>query len=588
MLTRYRLPLQDLDELAAGAGSPATIAALRSTQHSRRLILLRALLDAAEQCSHKDLLAGFELLCQAEHHDPAAAAEALGYPFAGSWAAHCLRRLTGADPGDGSVATDLSHLGGIAAVAAIRARVPFSIDVPVRGDAAYLPSLGRLTAVNGPAVTVHSDGHQPMAAGRPLFTAPTWQPVHRMTLAAEGQSLSIALDDIDPFRGGPRLPLAPRLSAVAVRDWARALGQAWTVLARHHGDDARGLAAGLVAIVPMVTQPGRGVNATHRESFGAAAMSAVSDPVALAVGLLHEFQHGKLNAILDLAQLLTPDAGRYYAAWRQDPRPLSGLLHGAYAYVGVCDFWRVQAGLPGTPHRAYAQMELARWSGSTGRALAVLLGSGRLTRAGERFVLGLRARADSWQAQEMPQEVTRLAWLAATDHRVSWRLRNLRPRAEAVDALARAWLAGQPVPVAVAQATPDLRDGGVALGASSRLDLINLRLREPSRLAMMARRGDADPADADLVSGNRAQAATTYLDRIGPDDADGWAGLALALGETIPALRHAPELVRALYARLLELSGAAPDPRQLASWLSPAAPMDPVQASGPESPSPSQ
>ena len=546
------------------------------------------MLDAAERVGHKDLLPGFDLLSDIQLQDPGAAAAVLGYPFTGSWVVRCLRQLTQADASTTSLRSELGHLSGIAAAAAIRANMPFSIEVPVRDGAVCLPTLGRLMTSRGPVVTIHSDGREPTAAGHPLTTSPDWQPVRRMSLVCEGQPLSLALDDIDPFRGDPRLPIAPRLSDSAVRAWARSLGQAWGILVRHHPGYASGIGTGMVAIVPMVAQPNRGVNATVRESFGAAAISAVSDAVALAAGLLHEFQHCKLNAVLDLVKLLKPDDGQYYAAWREDPRSASGLLHGAYAHVGVSDFWRVQAGLSDTLHPAHAQMEFARWSDSTSRALAVLLGSGSLTPTGERFVLKMRDRVRSWPTPEIPEEPAQLARLAAADHRIGWRLRNVRPRAGVVDALARAWRAGLAAPDGVAQAEPDLLDGGVALGASSRLDLIYLRLREPARLAAMARDGDANPADVQLVSGNAAQAAAGYLDRIGPEDAGSWAGLALTLGETSPALLHAPELVRALWTRLLELDGQAPDPRKLADWLSPAVPVDPVQLSGPEAPSPSR
>ena len=172
-------------------------------------------------------------------------------------------------------------------------------------------------------MTIHSDGRETMADGIPLSESPSWQPVRRIRSDIEGPALNVVLDDIDPFRGGPPLPVAPRLGDDAVRAWEHSLGRAWDILVRHHPSYAGAIGAGLVAIVPMAaTRPNRGVNATSRESFGAAAISAVNDSVTLAVGLLHEFQHCKLNAVLDLIKLHRPDARRYYAPWRQDPRPL--------------------------------------------------------------------------------------------------------------------------------------------------------------------------------------------------------------------------------------------------------------------------
>jgi HEXXH motif-containing protein len=586
MLSMHRLPLREFDALASGLGSATTIAALRSAQLSLRFIGLRAVLDAAERVGHKGTLPGIGLLSDVQQQDPSVVIEVLRYPFAGSWLACCLRLLSGGDVIAGDVEADLGHLSGVAAVAAIRAGVPFSIEVPVREGAVYLPTLGRLMTANGPTMIIHSDGREMLAEGVPLSESANWEPIRRISSVSQGQELDVLLDDIDPFRGGPQLPVASRLSDEAVRAWEHSLGRAWDILVRHHPSYADAIGAGLVAIVPMVaTQPNCGVNATSRESFGSAALSVVNDPVTLAAGILHEFQHCKLNALLDLIKLYRQDSKRYYAPWREDPRPLGGLLHGAYAHIGVCDFWRVQATLATTPLPAYAQMEFARWSDRTGRVIEILLDSPSLTPVGERFISGMRERLRSWP-EAVPEEPARLARTAAVDHRLGWRLRNMRPDAATVDALARAWRAGVPAPGGV-RGVDQLVDGGTALGASSRLVLLNLRLREPDRLARLRHGRGIERADAELVSGNLTRAAAEYLELIRqePRSPDGWTGLALALGRTKAALLHAPEVVCAVYNQLLETDGRAPDPGLLAEWMWPAVPADPFQVSDPVCPS---
>ena len=601
MLNRHRLSLRDFDALAGGLGSAATIAALRHAQLSMRLLALRAVLDGADRAGYKGHLPGYDLLCAVQQQDPGAADEVLRYPFTGSWAARCLRLLDGGagdrggghdDRTRGAAEAELGHLSAMAAAAAIRAGVPFSIEVPVRESAVYLPTLGRMRTEteHGLAVTVHGDGRDTAVGDVPLTASACWQPLRRIEAVTDGRPFTVVLDDIDPFRGGPQLPVAPRLDDAAVRAWEQALGRAWAVLVRHHPGYADAIGAGLVAVVPMVAaQPNRGVNATSRESFGAAAISAVGDPVTLAVGILHEFQHGKLNAVLDLIRLHKPDGKRYYAPWRQDPRPLGGLLHGAYAYVGVCDFWRVQAGLTTVPLPGYAQLEFARWSDRTVRVLETLLETGSLTPAGQRFTLGMRDRLCSWP-ETVPAEPDQLARTASADHRLGWRLRNSRPDAAAVDAFAQAWRAGGPVPADPATGMASLVDGGVALGVSSRLDLLYLRLRAPERLAAMAHGTGSGRIDAELICGHASRAASGYLAWIGrePRCADAWTGLALALGGAAPALLHAPELVCAVYNRLRESGDPAPDPAELGRWMAPAVPTDPFQLSDPVCPFPSR
>ena len=46
---RHRLPAVVFDEIASGGGGPAAIAMLRRAELSRRLVLLRAVVDAADQ-----------------------------------------------------------------------------------------------------------------------------------------------------------------------------------------------------------------------------------------------------------------------------------------------------------------------------------------------------------------------------------------------------------------------------------------------------------------------------------------------------------------------------------------------------------
>jgi HEXXH motif-containing protein len=613
MLTRHVLAASDFDALAAGLGSPSAIGTLRAAQLSRRLIGLRAVLDAAEQAGYQEALPGLGLLCDVQRENGAAVAETLGYPFVGAWAAHCLR-LLGGEGGD--AAADLAHLSCIAAVAAIRAGLPFRIDVPVRDGAVYLPALGRLRVTGGPTVSLRHDG-QTTAGGVPLSDPDRWQPARRYTWRVDGQPFTVALDDLDPFRG-PRLPVASRLSDHSAREWEHSLAAAWGVLARHHRSYATAIGAGLTVIVPLTAaRASQGMNATSRESFGAAAISAVADPVTLAVALLHEFQHGKLNAVLDLVALYGPHEGRYYAPWRQDPRPLAGLLHGAYAHVGVSDFWRVQARLPAMPHLAYAQMQFARWSDQTCDAIGCLLDSGHLTEAGERFVRRMRERVRSW-TDPVPEEPARLAGTASADHRLGWRLRNVRPDSATIDMLAHAWSAGAAAPPCI-PATTVRTDGGSMLGASNRLDLLHLWLREPGRIAQAAAEHGLDHADVQLVAGDVAAAAAAYRARIRaePRCVDAWAGLALALreirsgprgggaapgvgsagkpGESEPGalamqtLLTGPEYVYDLYNRLLETTtGTALDPELLAAWLAPVFTAGPLPVSGREAPSQTQ
>lgn len=40
---------------------------------------------------------------------------------------------------------------------------------------------------------------------------------------------------------------------------------------------------------------------------------------------------------------LPDERRRYYAPWREDPRPISGLLQRTYAFLEVSAFWQRQS-----------------------------------------------------------------------------------------------------------------------------------------------------------------------------------------------------------------------------------------------------
>ena len=70
---------------------------------------------------------------------------------------------------------------------------------------------------------------------------------------------------------------------------------------------AAGVHALLRAVVPLRPDPsGRSRSAAARSAFGAVAVTPVADDAALAVLLVHEVQHLKLDAVLDVCELFDP------------------------------------------------------------------------------------------------------------------------------------------------------------------------------------------------------------------------------------------------------------------------------------------
>jgi HEXXH motif-containing protein len=587
LIAAHRVPATSFTLLAHGRADAQTMRLLYAGQRSKHALLLRTILDASRPF-HRETAsarpaAAVALLDEVQRRAPAAAAEVLGYPMVGAWAAYCLRRLR--RPGDGVAPLwiDLAQLSSIAAAAAIRAGLDFEIVVPVRGGLVLLPTLGcasvASTAQWGAATVSGASGSYqvrgqhtviPLPA-RPGEDGPGWAALRRIEVAHGGRSLVVDIDDVDPYRDCYRMAPTGRLDAAAVAGWRAVLEQAWELLVRHHPGRVPDLTGRPITVVPVVGSGSRRqVNATARDAIGAMALSPPPDALALALSLVHEYQHSKLGALLDLLPLYDlADTRRFYSPWRADPRPVGGVLQGAYAFLAVTDFWHrhvtrphPMVSVPG------AQYELARGRGQVRAAVETMAASGALTVAGGRFVAGI-AEAVEGLAAPVPDHVLAMARLGLDDHRVSWRLRNVQVDTGYVDALADAWLRGTDRP-------PDARFARVVVCEDERQpdeprqELVRRTAHGPGLRAVTP---IGEPGDVDLVAGDHATAARAYLAEIraGSSRVEPWAGLAVARAWIGPdraaeVYATAPELLYALFARLRE-AGRETDPDSLAHWL---------------------
>jgi HEXXH motif-containing protein len=56
--------------------------------------------------------------------------------------------------------------------------------------------------------------------------------------------------------------------------------------------------------------------------------------------LIHEYYHNELNALLEFKSLFISGVGNvFYSPWREDLRPIGGLVHAIYVFVGVIQFY---------------------------------------------------------------------------------------------------------------------------------------------------------------------------------------------------------------------------------------------------------
>ncbi len=411
----------DLQELAMGYGSRSAMTRLVESQRTLQRALIASLYRessdsaAISDSARTSLRTAWAWVVLADQEMPGLLDSVLAHPYVRVWAVDCLQQLRAVSPDQdryhsGDLDIRLGHLGAIAAVIAIRAGEKVALTVPVIDGAVSLPTLGRLVVNPG-----HSGGEEAslttgsslvsIAAGDDCWEIPIsalrngattrvatlgpgesaeWQPVR--TLTAPG--LSVLLEDTDPYRDCHQWPAATRLTDTEVARWQEQFTEAWREISRDHPDYAPAIAAGLSVLMPMAPAPeGREVSSTARQGFGAVGAARPADPTTLALLIMHEFQHVKLGAILDLYDLYDPSDDRlYYAPWREDRRPLEGLLQGTYAHLAVSDYWRVRQQATTGAVAQLASERFTFWHTHTKTAIETLAESGSMTPLGMEFV----------------------------------------------------------------------------------------------------------------------------------------------------------------------------------------------------------
>jgi HEXXH motif-containing protein len=601
----HQLSTTDLRAVAAGEIDATVIGRLKVAELSKHKLLLTALMRAAAKSVPAvyagTLVPAYRLLADVQAGNKQVVRDMLASPQFGSWTAHCLSRL-GDFPGELESAfpleEDLGQLSIVACAAALLARYPFVLDIPLRHGTVTFPMLG--TARPGAsaewewgsaclddrggrvcssvsATRIALDGS---AAPEP---DDSWSQIPRLTAISCGLAVKFWLDDLDPYLDRYGLPRA----AVGRDDlltWQSRLTGAWRILARQHRPLAAMIAELIGSLVPLAEPfPGQPVSATAAAAFGAIGLSLPCDALAMAEVLVHECHHAVLSAVTDLVPLTRPGGEQLtYAPWREDARPVGALPQGIYAHFGLAGFWRRQRREGSAQARFRGNVEFTRGLNLTDQTATALGDSGVLTEAGTEFIAALRGRLATWHGESLPASVRKLAGDCELDHRVRWRLRHVRPDPRDMRSLVRSWLAGAEPALPLTAVSVSVERRPLLATGTARSYLLMLRYRDPERFQRWIRHGGSpsgakhdhrrvDPADRAFLSGNYAAAAEGYLRRIAAgDDAESWAGFAVVRQHTGPAgvaavLAHRPEVTADLHERLRPHGRPTPD--RLAAWL---------------------
>jgi HEXXH motif-containing protein len=575
--------------MAEGGGDSALVQLLGRAYRSRQLALLRAVLDLTANVGEAigplaPVGDGWAFLAEVQRRDAGVVDSVLALPRTGAWTKEILQLLDGKTTHARPLWTVVGYFHQMVVAAAVRSGLGLKWTVPAWRGTVMLPSLG-LAEVPGDdewsVAEVVNDGGRVVIHGSAGSTelpadlssdGPGWFALRVLRMGTR----DVWLDDIDPYREfvAPQLPR--RLADVEVEQWACGLQETWQLLTDHHPAIADELSAGLSTLVPHAITGHMGpYSASHNDAFGAVVLSRPPDPTTFAELLVHEFGHSKFGVLLTLVDLFEPDGDnetpRFYAPWRDDPRPAMGVLHGVYSFLGVTAFYRAHSAVvSGAPARV-AQFEFEFHRIRTIQGVEGLLAKADLSELGRSFLDTVLRRLQSWAAEPLSTDVRDAAHDVDLDIRLCWRIRQLRPVEASVHALAVAWHAGAAKP---AVATDSILKPVLGDVPKARLALVRAWLAEPERVEHFRAEPDAlaaeigaSVADLALLDGDTERAIELYRQQVlaQPESPTSWAGLALASGEN--ALLACPELVFRVHQEIRARYGEVADPVRLSRWL---------------------
>ena len=398
----HRLTADQLAALAAGSGDRSAIDELNASRVSHGVLLFRHLTDVWRD-DRAVLDAAVALLTRVQTEEPSVYRHLLGDPMVCAW----LERVARDDvPPRG----ELLQVGGLAAAAAVRAGVDGEVTGWAAGGRLTIPTVGAAElgdtaagpvriAVRGGTLTVTG------ASGRPATLAEgvNWVPLRRLEARHRDLECRVRLEDLSPYRDGYHAAPRERLSDAEFGQWQALFAGAWRLLVDHLPGTAVEIAAGLRAVVPLVDLgDGSSRSGTAHESVGALGTTRPCSAEDFAVTLVHEFEHSKLCALIDLMPLYRAGGTElHHAPWRRDKRPTSGLIQGVFAFLRVAETWNRFRAIPGLAATATDQFDEIREQVRIG--YQNLARSRELTRAGEDFVAGLRPALDRLLAEPLPK-----------------------------------------------------------------------------------------------------------------------------------------------------------------------------------------
>lgn len=450
MTTTIALDESMLRDFASPTTDLTLLRQLAKAQTSKRLLMLAVIQrQLRDEMPHLADSTGFNEAYQVLRKLPSQhLAALLAFPSFGQWcriATRFLSRQIHINLPEGQVSSHLGLLGHFALAGALKAGMSTELELRFN-DLGAMPLPTWHSAIVGPLdfaghlVSCRTEpggwlniNHQDLPSQRfKVETSPQFVPASTNEFTLISVPLlagRFELNDLDSLLKYVTKHQRPeqfeKLDVVARDRWTASVRQAWDLLEAIHPSYALQIAQSITVLVPLRSpSPTTHVSGSFPDTFGMIQMSWSEQAAKVAEVLVHEFHHNKLNLLLDLDPLVEDSVGAeaFYSPWKDSPRPLSGLLHGIFAFQSVVHFFRayLDRGVADPAKREWAEQEYGRRLLQTLAGIEALQEQAELTSAGDIIVQEIYSRLRCLPKPNLPAASLDDVESALMEHRLRW------------------------------------------------------------------------------------------------------------------------------------------------------------------------
>ncbi len=276
--------------------------------------------------------------------------------------------------------TDLAHADALSRPLSLRRLPPRVVSMAAAREFVFPEGAHSAVFSRATVRMLLPDGEELEIDLREPDSAPSYFKISPSLALATIDNNPLSMFEAHPDKEGNQLDLGGRPAS----EWVEIIQRSLELIGRHMPELRAELDLFVRQIVPVGFDTHRHLSASYQEIIGTVYMTLHPQLMTMVEAIIHEFQHNKLHALLELDPLLDNAFHPLYPSpVRPDPRPLQGVLLAVHAFQPVALLYERmrEAGAPLSRHPEFERRFQEIIAGNA-EAAEVLLEHGQATPTG--------------------------------------------------------------------------------------------------------------------------------------------------------------------------------------------------------------